>query len=200
MRSRLAWRRDELYTHRFGVTLAADVAMSTKPYFSRKGLQESRYTLSDPSQFGRPASAPPLVAVARYTVGGVPVEIRETVKRREAKLPYGDVLREVRSVPRLAVMISPTNAVVPLSAATKRVDVESLAAAQRRGCRRPGRSRSGCRQDGRRSRRRNRSRSRERASARRTGSRCGRARSMRRATASKRWRRRAARNIEKATS
>ena len=109
--------RHEQYTHRFGVTLAGDVAMSTKPYFSRKGLQESRYTLSDPSQFGRPVSAPPLVAVVRYTVAGVPVEIRETVKRREAKLPYGDVLREVRSVPRLAVMISPSHAVVPIGRA-----------------------------------------------------------------------------------
>ena len=109
--------RHQATMNQFTVTLAGDVAMSTKPYFSRKGLQESRYTLSDPAQFGRPASTPPLVAVVRYTVGGVPVEIRETVKRREAKLPYGDVLREVRSVPRVAVMISPTNAVVPLAAA-----------------------------------------------------------------------------------
>jgi LmbE family N-acetylglucosaminyl deacetylase len=116
--------RHEVHTARFTVTVADDVAMSTKPYFSRKGLQESRYTLSDPTQFGRPASAPPLVATVRYMLNGVPVEIRETVKRREAKLPYGDVLREVRSVPRVAVMISPTNAIVPLAAATKRVDVE----------------------------------------------------------------------------
>jgi hypothetical protein len=93
------------------------VAMSTRPYFSRKGLQESRYTSSDPAQFGRPASAPPLVATVSYTLNSVRVEIRETVKRREAKLPYGDVLREVRSVPRLAVMISPTNAVVPIGPA-----------------------------------------------------------------------------------
>ena len=98
------------------VTLADDVAMSTKPYFSRRGLQESRYTLSDPAQFGRPVSPAPLVAVARYTVNGVPVEIRETVKRRESKLPYGEVLREVRSVPRLAVMMTPANAIVPRGA------------------------------------------------------------------------------------
>ena len=45
----------------------------------------------------------------------MPIEIRETVKRREAKLPYGDVLREVRSVPRMAVTMTPTNAIVPLS-------------------------------------------------------------------------------------
>jgi hypothetical protein len=92
--------RHELTTARFTVRLADDVAMSTRPYFSRAGLAASRYTLSDPSQFGRPASAPPLVAVARYSVNGVPALIRETVRRREPKLPYGDVLREVRSVPR----------------------------------------------------------------------------------------------------
>jgi len=49
----------------FRVTLADDVPLSSKPYFSRAGLQESRYTLSDPAQFGRPVSPAPLVAVAR---------------------------------------------------------------------------------------------------------------------------------------
>ena len=50
--------------------------------------------------------------------------VREVVRRREAKLPYGDVLREVRTVPRLGVTVSPTTAVVPLSAATKRVELQ----------------------------------------------------------------------------
>ena len=104
--------RHQQATARVTVTLADDVALSTKPYFSRNGLQESRYTLSDPTQFGKPASTPPLRAVGRYFIDGVPIEIRETVKRREAKLPYGDVLREVRSVPRLAVTVSPANAIV----------------------------------------------------------------------------------------
>jgi LmbE family N-acetylglucosaminyl deacetylase len=116
--------RNDQYTHRFSVTLSDTVPISTKPYFSRNGLQESRYMLSDAAQFGKPASTPPLVAVAQYTVSGVPVEIRETVRRREAKLPYGDVLREVRSVPRLAVTMTPANAIVPLGAAARRVDVE----------------------------------------------------------------------------
>ena len=116
--------RHQQATARMTVTLADAVAPSTKPYFARTGLQESRYTLSDPSQFGRPASLPPLRALGRYFVDGVPIEIRETVKRREARLPYGDLLREVRSVPRIAVMLSPNHAVIPSSAATRRVDVE----------------------------------------------------------------------------
>ncbi len=108
---------------RFTVAVAADAPLSTRPYFRRSGLQESRYTLDDARSFGRAASAPPLVAVARYVVEGSPVTVREVVRRREAKLPYGDVLREVRSVPRLGVTVSPGAAVIPLGAAAKRVDL-----------------------------------------------------------------------------
>jgi hypothetical protein len=104
--------RHQQATARVTVSVADNVALSSKPYFSRNGLQEGRYTLNDPTQFGKPASTPPLRAVGRYFVDGVPIEIRETVRRREAKLPYGDVLREVRSVPRIAVSIAPTNAIV----------------------------------------------------------------------------------------
>jgi LmbE family N-acetylglucosaminyl deacetylase len=109
---------------RFSVAVAADAPISTRPFFRRRGLQESRYTLEDQAAFGRAASPAPLVAVARYVVEGSPVEVREVVRRREAKLPYGDVLREVRSVPRLGVTVSPSTAVVPLSAATKRVELQ----------------------------------------------------------------------------
>ena len=64
--------------------------LSSRPYFTRKSIREDRYTLLTPQPIHRPASPPPAVAVARYTVSGVPVEMRETVRRREPKLPYGD--------------------------------------------------------------------------------------------------------------
>ena len=99
----------------FRIRVAEDAPLSSKPYFSRKGLQESRYTLSDPAQFGRPVSPAPLVATASYVIDGVPVEIRDVVRRRESKAPYGEVMREVRSVPRLAVTVTPANAIVRLS-------------------------------------------------------------------------------------
>jgi LmbE family N-acetylglucosaminyl deacetylase len=109
---------------RFSVAVAADAPLSTRPYFRRNGLQESRYTLEMPGAFGMAASPAPLVAVARYVVEGSPVTVREVVRRREAKLPYGDVLREVRSVPRLGVTVTPGTAVVPLAAASKRVELQ----------------------------------------------------------------------------
>ncbi len=112
--------RHEVTEMRASVALANDVALSSRPYFSRSGLQQSVYTLSDPSQFGKPVSTAPLRAVARYSVDGVAVEIRDSVKRREAKLPYGDVLREVRAVPRIALTMTPASAIVAVGGAGAR--------------------------------------------------------------------------------
>ncbi len=98
--------------------------ISSTPYFARENFQDARYQLTDPSQFGRPASAAPAVAVARYRVEGVAIEARETVRRREARLPYGYVLRELRVVPAIAVTTSPATVVVPLGDPRARVRVQ----------------------------------------------------------------------------
>ncbi len=113
--------RNDPASQRFTVTLAPDVPLSSRPYFSRQSIQDARYTLADPSQFGRPAATPPATAVVRYTVVGVPVEKHQVVQRRESKLPYGDALRELHVVPALSVRIAPAHAVVPLQAPTKQV-------------------------------------------------------------------------------
>jgi len=70
-------------SQRFTVSLGQDVALSTKAYFSRPSVLENRYRLEDMTQFGKPAGDAPAVAVARYTVAGVPVEVRRVVSRRE---------------------------------------------------------------------------------------------------------------------
>ncbi len=108
---------------RFTVALADTVAITSQPYFSRESIAKSRYTLSDPTQFGRPSAEPAATAVARYTVFGEPVDVRAVVQRREANPPYGDELRELMVVPRLAVMISPqtASAIIPLAAAKKQI-------------------------------------------------------------------------------
>jgi LmbE family N-acetylglucosaminyl deacetylase len=92
-------------------------ATPTRPYFERASLQEARYTIRDPSQQFRPTARPPLAVRARLLVYGVPVEIDCGVRRREARLPYGDELREVVVVPALAVNVSPRLAVTPVSTA-----------------------------------------------------------------------------------
>ena len=107
--------------HRFDVTLSPDTRLSSKPYFTRNGLQESRYTLDDPAQFGNPRRAAPATALARYKVNGTAVELRETVRRREPRLPYGTETRELRVVPAVALRVSPGAAIIPLKAAKKTV-------------------------------------------------------------------------------
>ena len=116
--------KHETVAKAFTIAVAADAPLSTKPYFSRASFTENRYTISDPSSFGRPFNPAPLMAVARYSIGGVPVDLTDVVKRREPNLPYGNVIREVRSVPRLALSVSPMTAVIPLSSTVKSVDLD----------------------------------------------------------------------------
>lgn len=112
---------NESSLRRFDISLADDARIGSRPYFSRRSLRENAYTLDDPAEFGRPARRPAATAVARYTVNGVPVELRSTVRRREARLPYGFAIRELQVVPAVGVQVSPAAAVVPLEAKQKRV-------------------------------------------------------------------------------
>ena len=138
----------------FAITVP-DTAQLTRPYFERASIAEPRYTIrkdatttnAEPAEHAepgfscafcgfcvtrcdptyRPAAEPALSARARYTVAGVPVEIRSTVRRREPHLPYGDELRELMIVPAVAVNVTPRVAVVPtaapLAAAGRQVEV-----------------------------------------------------------------------------
>jgi len=118
-----ALSRGQVVRQRFTVALAADTPISTRPYFSRASIQDSRYGFSDASQFNRPFSDAPAEAVVRYRVGEVPVETRTVVRRREPRLPYGFVMRELRVVPAVSLTVAPTTAVVPLAASIKRVGI-----------------------------------------------------------------------------
>ena len=72
---------------------------------SRAGLQESRYALADPAAFGRAATAPPLVAVARYVVEGSPVD-----RPRGREAPRGEAAvrrRPARGAQSCRVWASP---------------------------------------------------------------------------------------------
>ena len=115
--------RGQVLRRRFAVKLAADTPISTRPYFSRTSIQESIYRFSDEAQFGRSSTQPPAEAVVRYRVDDVAVEVRAIVRRREPKLPYGFVMRELRVVPAVSLTVAPATAVVPLAAATTRVAI-----------------------------------------------------------------------------
>jgi len=115
--------RNGVATRDFSVTLAEDTPLS-RPYWGRDDVQQTRYDLSDPSQFGRPHQEPAAVAVARYRVGDVPVELRSVVTRREARLPFGHETRELMVVPEIGVLLQPASAIFPVAMPEKRVDLQ----------------------------------------------------------------------------
>jgi LmbE family N-acetylglucosaminyl deacetylase len=112
------------WNRRLRVVVDADAPITSKPYFERGSFQDARYTLVDASQFGKPAGDPPVSVSVGYTVDGVRITAREVVRRREAKLPFGYVMRELRLVPALAVTSNPATVVVPVRAQTKRFAVQ----------------------------------------------------------------------------
>lgn len=118
------WRVEPRTGGGYRVTAGDDAAISTKPYFTRRGLQETKYTVTDSAPFGSPNSPAPLVASAKYMIDDVPVGIREVVKRRESKVPYGEVLREVRTVPRLALSLPAAHFIVPMGGVPKPLTLE----------------------------------------------------------------------------
>ena len=93
-------------------------ARPSRPYFYRRSIQEARYTLADPRHAFLPHAPPPLEAVGRYVVGGVPVEIRRPVTVTESNLPYGHTTRALTVVPAVAVTLGPSHAVAPTGPAS----------------------------------------------------------------------------------
>ena len=148
-----------------------------RPYFSRNGLQESRYTLSDPAQFGKPAShaaAEGGGAVLRSTACRSRCAKSCKTARSEAALRRRASRGAQRAAPRRDHVAHERDCAADSGtsqeAVPRQLHVEvSLLHNAESANNRPGR-RSGCPQAGSRSRRRSRSRSRERASGRRIDS------------------------------
>lgn len=106
------------------LTVRVESSSFTRPYFSRPSINDNRYNVNDRSLLHRPAAAPAFTATATYTVENVAVPIRMPVQRREAQLPYGYAIRELAIVPAVAVNVSPRQAVVPLSATARSVQLQ----------------------------------------------------------------------------
>jgi hypothetical protein len=108
--------------HTFSVAVPDDLEL-TRPYFSRQSIQDTRYSVR--LNWGYRAHAPEaLTAAVRYEIDGVANELRRPVTRAEANLPYGHDIRVLAVLPAIGVTMSPANAVVPLSAASRTVTVK----------------------------------------------------------------------------
>ncbi len=93
---------NETLAERFEIQVPEDAAV-WRPHFSRRHLSENRYSIDESGSFFQPMPPPIATVVARYSVDGVVTELGETVRRREASLPYGFVMRELKVLPVIAV-------------------------------------------------------------------------------------------------
>ncbi len=117
----------------FSVTVP-DNAPLTRPYF--RAEIDSGGALRDHrpgARSYRPSSEPPLEAVARYDVDGIPVDIRRAVTRLDANLPYGYDTRVLAIVPTMAVTLSPAQAVAPVGQAGRTVRLKAEVVHNREG-------------------------------------------------------------------
>ena len=103
---------------------AFDGGVFAPVFLARPRLSRAATRSTIPRSLHQPAAAPPFAATIRYTVAGVPVEIRVPVTRREAQLPYGYVMRELAVVPAVAVTVSPRQAIVPRASAGNSVRLQ----------------------------------------------------------------------------
>ena len=108
----------------FSITVPPDAPL-TRPYFTRRSIQETRYVVADPSAADRPQAEPALTAVATFEVNGVPVEVREPVTRLESNAPYGYDVRVLAVLPATSVTLTPGHVVVPLGTPDKQVRVRA---------------------------------------------------------------------------
>ena len=106
---------DRTIVRRIRTTIGADTKLS-RPAFSRTSLTQHHYTRAEP--------AVAAIAVATFRVEGVPVTIRTPVQRREARLPYGYVLRDLQVLPAVSLTVRPAVTIVPHEQETVTVTVE----------------------------------------------------------------------------
>ena len=116
-----------LFKRTFGVSALPD-ANPSRRYYRRESVRDSRYRILEQEFRHLPARDPALVAVAEYSIGGQSVSATAVVHHREANLPYGYELRELRIAPALAVNVSPRSLIVPLGSAESKhwLEVELL--------------------------------------------------------------------------
>lgn len=104
----------ELHDSVVAVTVSPNPDL-TKPYFSRKSVEQSYYDILDPRYLNLPTSAYPLSAEVTYKYGGVEAHLSGVVQATHRYVGPGPVLEPLLVAPAISVTVSPEAGVVPIS-------------------------------------------------------------------------------------
>ena len=101
------------FTHTVNVRVPGDVR-PTRPHVTRESLAEHRYTSAPGTPSFLPSPDPPIRVSLTAVVNDVALQVWRPVQRREARPPYGFVMRDLLIVPEFTVSASPRQALVSL--------------------------------------------------------------------------------------
>lgn len=101
-------------------------APTARPYFSRTGIHENHYRVSDSADLHLPWERPGFLAVAGLMLEGAEISRSLPVTGSVPRLPYGSLARRVEVLPAVSVTVTPAVLVVPRGgpgAGTRAIDV-----------------------------------------------------------------------------
>lgn len=115
----------------FNVTVPTD-AKPTEPYFTRPGIEQPYYDVSNPAWRGRSFEPWPLTAWAEFTFDGLPIRIGKVVQSLHRVPGPGGIYEPLVVTPRIGVSVTPDSQILPLdgSALPVRVTVHAQTAAE----------------------------------------------------------------------
>lgn len=99
-------------------------ARYTRPYFTRKNLEQPYYDIEDERWLNLPLAPYPLAAWAELTYEGVPFRVGQVVQTTQKVTGLGPVYEPLAVGPAMSITIAPRNGIVPLDA--KSFDVTAV--------------------------------------------------------------------------
>jgi LmbE family N-acetylglucosaminyl deacetylase len=102
---------------RFKVTVPEN-AKSTRPYYSRRDVEQSSYDILDKNDVNLPEMSYPLSAELQVSYDGVPIRVSQVVQSVRRVTGPGTEFQPLIVGPAVSVSISPKAGIVPLSGAT----------------------------------------------------------------------------------
>jgi LmbE family N-acetylglucosaminyl deacetylase len=104
---------NQLVTATFRATVAASAGY-TRPYFSRRNIEQPYYDILDERYLSLPRSPYPLSASVEMTYAGAPIEVDQVVQTVKRVTGSGQVLEPLVVGPAISVAISTRAGIVPL--------------------------------------------------------------------------------------
>src|SRR5205085_9759787 len=98
----------------FRTALKSD-AGHTRPYFSRRNIEQLYYDILDERYLNLPLAPYPLTAYAQLMYNGIPLEIRDVVQTTKRITGLGPVHEPLAIAPAISIAIAPRAGIVPLS-------------------------------------------------------------------------------------